>query len=144
MIAVEVQHYLGRARDFLKGLENLVREDIYVLDDEILKFKYSTALLSIHCAISYSDALRIGLGCTDVSSDDHRNAAMDLKLRLTDRRYENLKGTDPLGKLLSKKSSIAYASDAARENEIEDIVKHAERFTKWAEETGRKLKIEGW
>ncbi|MGA2168361.1 MAG: hypothetical protein ABSG62_09120 [Terracidiphilus sp.] len=144
MIAVQVQHFSGRARDFLKGMESLVREDIYVLNDQILNFKYSTALLSIHCAISYSDALRAGLGCTDVSSDDHRNAAMDLRLRLTDRKYENLKGADRLGKLLSKKNSIAYASEATRENEIEDIVKHAERFTKWAEETGRRLNIEGW
>jgi hypothetical protein len=144
MISVQVQHFLGRARDFLKGMEGLVREDIYVLNDNIVKFKYSTALLGIHCAISYSDALRTGLGCGDVSSDDHRNAARDLESRLTDRKFDNLKGTARLGNLLSKKSRIEYAPDAAREKELEDILKDAERFAEWAETTGRRLGIEGW
>ena len=84
------------------------------------------------------------MGCTDVSSDDHRNAASDLKDVLTSRKYKNLQGADRLGKLLSKKSRIAYASATVRENEVEDIVKQVARFAFWAEEAGRKLEIEGW
>jgi hypothetical protein len=144
MIAVEVQHFLERARDFLKGMEVLVREDVYVLNNDFVRFRYSTAMLGIHCAISYSDALRTGLGCSNVSSDDHRSAASDLKARLTDRKFDNLKGTDRLGTLLSKKSRIEYACDPAREKEIEDILKDATRFAEWAETTGRKLRVEGW
>jgi hypothetical protein len=136
MIAVQVQHFLGRARDFLKGMD--------LLKEDMIEFRSSAALLGIHCAISYSDALRTGMGCTEVSSDDHRNAAMDLKSRLASRRFEPQQGANHLERLLSKKSRIAYAADADRDDEIGDIVKRAKRFAEWAEETGKKLKIEGW
>jgi hypothetical protein len=136
MAVVQVQTYLGRARDFLEGF-NLLRDDL----DE---FRFSSALLGIHCAISYSDALRTGMGCENVSSDDHRNAADDLKKRLNeDQRLENLRGVEHLKSLLSKKSRIEYASETARRDEVEDIVKHARRFADWAEKTGRALKIWG-
>ena len=136
MAVMHVQTYLGRARDFLEGF-NLLRDDL----DE---FGFSSALLGIHCAISYSDALRTGMGCTDVSSSGHRYAASDLKSLLTSRSFEKLQGVARLEKLLSKKDRIAYASEAPRENEIEEIVKQTERFAFWAEETGRKLQIGGW
>jgi virulence-associated protein VapD len=144
MIGLEVQHYLGRARDFLQGMNVLAIEEIYELNDEIAKFKDSLALLGIHCAVSYSDALRTGLGCTDVSSEDHRNAASDLKSRLASRKFENLQGADRLGKLLSKKNLITYAAERATESEIKDIVLQAQRFSAWAEEAGKALRIEGW
>ena len=59
MGAVQVQHYLGRARDFLKGME--------LLKDDLAEFKHSSALLGIHGAISYCDALRVGLGSENLS-----------------------------------------------------------------------------
>jgi len=136
MAAVQVQHYLGRARDFLKGMD--------LLQDDLSEYRFSPALLGIHCAISYSDALRTGMGRADVSSDEHRTATNDLRKLLADRRYVNLKGTDRLGKLLSKKRGVEYDPVTVRENEVREIVKQAERFAEWAEETGRKLKIEGW
>ena len=135
MVAVEVQHFLGRARDFLKGMD--------LLKDDLTEFRSSSALLGIHCAISYSDALRTGMGCSDLSSDDHRNAASDLISRLASRKFEKIQGANRLERLLSKRNRIAYGSEVAREVEVEDIVKQAERFAFWAEETGRKL-IEGW
>ena len=136
MAAVQVQHFLGRARDFLKGMD-LLQNDLGV-------YRFSSALLGIHGAISYCDALRMGLGSEKVSSDDHQSAAGDLKSLLASKKFEKQQGVDRLGKLLSKKSRIAYAPEAVREVEVEDIVKQAERFAFWAETTGRALKIEGW
>jgi hypothetical protein len=136
MNAVEVQHYLGRARDFKKGME--------FLKDDLAEFKSSSALLGIHSAISYCDALRTGMGCVDVSSEDHGSAVKDLKLLLASRNFNNRQGADRLGKILSRKSRIAYASDAVRKEEVEEILKQAERFAFWAEETGRQLRIKGW
>jgi hypothetical protein len=137
MISIEVQHYLRRARDFLEGMK--------FLKDDLDAFRFSSALLGIHCAISYCDALRIGLGSTTVSSDDHCTAAEDLRKQLADdRRCENLRGVAHLGNLLSKKSRVAYAPDAMREHDFEMILQHTERFVAWAEETGKKLRIEGW
>jgi hypothetical protein len=136
MAAVQVQHFLGRARDFLKGMD--------LLKDDLTEYRFSSALLGIHGAISYCDALRIGMGSESVSSDDHRSAANELKTLLASRRFEKLQGVDRLEKLLSKKSRIAYAGDAVRENEIKDMIQQAERFASWAEATGKALKIEGW
>jgi len=136
MAAVQVQVFLNRARDFLKGVD--------LLKDDLTAYRYASALLAIHGALSYGDALRSGMGITNLSSDDHTRAAIDLRKLLVDRKYKDLKGPDRLRTLLSRKSRIAYAPDAARENEIEDILKQAERFAIWAEETGKKLKIEGW
>jgi hypothetical protein len=136
MIAVQVRLYLDRARDFLEGMN--------LLKDDLEEFRFSSALLGIHCTISYCDALRIGLGSPRVSSDDHGSAARDLKSLLASRKFEKLQGADRLGKLLSKKSTIAYAAEAASENEIKLIHQHAERFAAWAESTGKELRIEGW
>lgn len=144
MAALQVQHHLDRARDFLKGMEGLLREDIYLLNDEIAKFKHSPALLGIHSAISYGDALRAGMRRAILSSDDHDKAAGDLESLLKSQNYENRKGIGHFRALLGKKGEIAYQTVTLRENEIENIVKHTERFAKWAEEAAKKLKIEGW
>jgi hypothetical protein len=136
MAAVEVQHFLGRARDFLKGME--------FLQDDLAEYRYSSALLGIHGALSYCDALRIGLGSDSLSSDDHQSAARDLKSLLVERKFEKHQGTDRLVKLLGKKSKIAYSGDTASEGEIKDIVLQARRFAFWAEAVGKELRIEGW
>jgi hypothetical protein len=62
MAVMHVQTYLGRARDFLEGMKFLVKEEFYMLDDDFVRYKFSPALLGIHGAIAYSDALRSGLG----------------------------------------------------------------------------------
>jgi hypothetical protein len=136
MPAIEVQHFLGRARDFLDGMK--------LLSDDLTEYRYSSALLAIHSAISYCDALRSGLGGVKLSLDNHLSAVGELRTLLADRKYDKPQGADRLERLLSKKSKIAYAADEATKNEIDDIVLQAERFALWAEEVGEKLKIEGW
>ena len=136
MISVQVQHYRGRARDFLEGMN--------LLKDDLVEYRFSSALLGIHCAISYCDALRIGLGSGSLASDDHRRAADELKSLLASRKFVKLQGADQVAKLIAKKSRIAYAAEAVKETEVEEIVKRAERFAIWAEETGKALGIMGW
>jgi hypothetical protein len=136
MIAIEVQHFLGRARDFLEAMG--------ILKNDPPEYRYSSALLGIHGAMSYSDALRVGLGSQSVSSKDHRGAAKDLRLLLNGRGFEKPQGVDRLKYLLSKKSRIAYGAEAPGNAEIQEIVLQAERFAAWAEEAGKKLRIEGW
>ncbi len=142
MIAIEVQHFLGRARDFRKGKDLLLDEKL--LGSDLSSYRLSSALLGIHCAISFSDALRTGMGRERLSSDDHNKAATDLEIMLKSRSFGNRKGIGHLKKLLGMKSRVAYDPVMLRENDIEDIAKQAERFADWAEETGRKLKIQGW
>jgi hypothetical protein len=135
MVAIEVQHYLKRARDFLNGVD-LLREDMG-------QYKYSSALLGIHAAISYCDALRIGLGSERLSSDDHRAAADDLRQHLSTRSFDARSGTDRLRKILGYKSKIAYGPFESS-LDFGTIVKDALRFATWAESAGRSLTIEGW
>jgi hypothetical protein len=144
MSLIEVQQYLGRARDLHKAMDVLIRDEFYILEGDLVRFGYSPAILGIHSAISYSDALRAGLGSEKLSSSFHGDAVEDLRSRLASRSYENRKGVRHLEALLSKKTRVEYEAVAVRENEVEDIVKHAARFASWADETGRRLRIGGW
>jgi hypothetical protein len=101
-------------------------------------------LLGIHCAISYGDALRKGLGRLKLSADDHRGAARDLRTLLAAGKFAASDGPDRLGKLISRKTRISYKAVEVRIEEVEEIVKHAERFALWAEGAGKELGIEGW
>jgi hypothetical protein len=136
MISVEVQHHLGRAREFLEGMR--------VLRDENEDYGYSTALLGIHAAISYCDALRKGMGQMDLTAEDHLRAADDLKRLLKTRKFASMQGADRLGKLAAKKNKVAYRAVTLRVDEVDEILKDAERFASWAEDAGRTSRIEGW
>jgi hypothetical protein len=135
MVAVEVQHILGRARDFLKGADLLI--------DDFDEYRYAAALLGIHAAISYSDAMRIGLGSRKLSSDDHRTAADDLKLLLDNRKHNPGQGINRFNRLLRHKSRIAYGRSESG-LDFGKIVEDALRFAVWAENAGKTLRIEGW
>jgi hypothetical protein len=136
MIAVRFQHYRDRARDFLDGMK--------FLQEDLDAFGYSSALLGIHAAISYGDALRVGMGSKKLSAGDHSRSADDLKSLLDSRRCEQQQGVKHYKLLLARKSMISYAAETVRRSEFEDIVKRALRFADWAEETGKAMKIEGW
>jgi hypothetical protein len=136
MISAEVQHYRDRAKDFLGGMD--------LLQDDLDAYRYSSALLGIHGSISYADALRAGMGSKRLSSDDHGQAAIELKSLLDSRQFQQQPGVKHLRLLLSRKSRISYSAETVRKNEVEDIVKRAMRFADWAEETGKALKIKGW
>ena len=136
MPAIEVQHFLGRARDFLEGMK--------LLRDDLVEYRYSSALLGIHGAMSYGDALRVGMGNKKLSLDDHSTASAELKSMLTSRQYHKPQGADRLGRLISMKNRIAYTTEATTEKDVKDILVQAERFAAWAEDAGKKLKIEGW
>jgi hypothetical protein len=136
MSAVLVQLYLKRARDFLEGMK-LLRSDS-------ASYCYSSALLAIHGAVSYGDALRIGLGDEDLSADDHREAFSRLERLLKDRRYAKLDGAKRLRTLIGEKAAVAYGSTGVQEKMSKLLAEQAERFAAWAETTGVELKIGGW
>lgn len=145
MGAVQVQHYLSRARDFLAGMNSLLKEEMFIMKDEYVQFRYSPALLGVHGAISYCDALRIGLGGGSLSSEDHRIAAKELKSLLSARKYPDQQGAVKLENLLGKtRKMVAYLPEALDLDDVKRIVQQAERFASWAERAGRKLRIQGW
>lgn len=136
MPAADVQVYLNRARDFLEGVR--------LLRSELSTYGCSSALLAIHGALSYCDALRIGLGEDKLSSDDHSKAPAALKQLLTNRRYEKLEGIARLSRLLASKSDVAYGRESIQISKAKSLIEQSERFVVWAETLGKELRIEGW
>lgn len=101
---VRVQQYIDRARDFFMAMQ-LVRDD--------LLYANSAALLAVHSAISYSDALRVGLGDGGLQGEDHNSDARSLVRLLHERGGIDESGVKHLKYLVSQKSMIAYSG---REN----------------------------
>jgi hypothetical protein len=135
MDALRVEHYIGRATDFYRGLELLEGQEDY---------RYSSALLAIHAAISYSDALRSALGDDRLHDEDHRAAIYSLKALLASRRIEDHTGFVQFEYLISMKSYIAYGDKRLDENRCMRIVLAAQRFAGWTSKVARRLKMEGW
>jgi hypothetical protein len=135
MQAVEVEHYIRRATDFLEGMQ-LTRADS--------DYWNSSALLAIHSAVSFTDALRIGLGDTNLSLDNHRRAADLLDKLLSLRNSVDQRGLKHLRFLLSRKNLVAYEKRRLERTDYEALFTQAERFAHWADVTGSQLKIEGW
>lgn len=148
MAAVQVQHYLGWARDFREGMMRLREEEVFVFDNRLIPYRYSPALLAVHCAMSYANAICVGLGSTDVSYKDHRLAAEDMETRLKNYRGKlgdlAKQGPDQARRILGHKNEIAYATSELRPEFVSEIVQRAIRFSLWAENIGRKLNIAGW
>ena len=136
MPAEQVRHYLDRASEFSRGMKKLSN------DSDAPNFN-SAALLAIHCAISYADALRTGLGDDRLSGDDHSKAA-DLLQRQLPSWIKDRNGLERLRKLLSNKNRVAYAERVLNPNDCKELVTAALKFETWANGIGRQLNLEGW
>jgi hypothetical protein len=84
------------------------------------------------------------MGHEKLSSDDHSQAANELDSLLKFRNVGNRNGIGHLRTLIGRKNMFAYRHVSVEEKVVRDTVIHAKRFGDWAEETGMKLKIEGW
>jgi hypothetical protein len=134
MQAVQVQHYIQRATDFLEGMQ-LTRAD--------QSYWNSSALLAIHSAVSFTDALRTGLGDQELP-DDHKKAVVALQRLLPAKRLEDQTGFRHLQYLISKKNLVAYNNQRLERTDYEALFTKAERFAKWANNVGRRLNVKGW
>ena len=132
---MQVQHYIHRATDFLEGMQ-LTRTDE--------SYWNSSALLAIHSAVSYSDALCLGLGDQKLSADDHQKSADSLQKLLASKHLEDQAGFKHLRFLLSKKNLVAYGDQRLEHSDYEMLFTKAERFARWADKIGSQLNIEGW
>jgi hypothetical protein len=135
MPAIQVEHYLKRAADFSYVV-------LVLRGDE--SHRNSSTLLAIHAAISYSDALRAGLGDVKLGVDDHSKAADALKRVLALKVVDDETGLGHLRYLLSNKSLVAYGDQRINAKDFEMLFTKAERFVAWANRIGMQLKIEGW
>jgi len=100
--------------------------------DGLSAYASAAALLAVHSAISYSDALLIGLGGARPRSENHREAITALKRVCTGARIDR-QGIAHLQRLLSAKSEISYGEKQVDDERITALCIAAERFQVWAE-----------
>jgi hypothetical protein len=122
----QLDTFLRRAGDLSRGMK-LLRDDN--------AFTQSAALLAIHAAIAYADALRVGYGDDRLSSDDHSTALAALRRCVN--QHEDLTGVVRLQKLLSEKTAVAYGPKRLDVQKLRQLCLESERFALWANKIGQ-------
>jgi len=117
-------HYVEKANHFLQGMK--------MLAEDLPAYRTSVALLAIHSAISFNDAILAGIKGQRSKADDHSAAARELLGICRERRLENTHGVRHLTSLLSSKSDVAYGEKRIDDNDIKSAMDKAERFANWA------------
>lgn len=100
--------------------------------DDMSAYASAAGLLAVHCAISYNDAVLIGLGGTRPRGENHREAIAALKRACTKAKIEQ-QGISQLQKLLSAKTDISYGDKQVVDQQTTALCNAAKRFETWAE-----------
>jgi hypothetical protein len=98
----------------------------------------AVALLAVHSAISYNDALHIRLTGGRPNSENHKDAFRSTKKACQKAKIDSA-GLRHLERLLSIKTDISYGNKAVRVEHAQVLNIEAQRFQAWAE---RNLAIE--
>jgi hypothetical protein len=100
--------------------------------DDLSAYASAAALLAVHSAISYSDAILIGLGGKRPRGENHQGAIAALNRACSGARIER-QGIAQLQRLLGAKTDVSYGEKLVDEERIEALCVAAERFQAWAE-----------
>lgn len=100
--------------------------------DDLTSFGSAAALLAVHSAISYSDAVLIGLGATRPRGENHAQAVAALKRACTEAKVDP-QGIDHFRRLVSAKTAISYGDQSIDNERVRAFCVTAERFQVWAE-----------
>jgi hypothetical protein len=100
--------------------------------DDLSSYASAAALLAVHSAISYSDALLIGLGNTRPRGENHREAITALKRACTRAKIDQ-QGIGHFQRLLGVKTDVSYGENRVDDEKVEALCITAERFQVWAE-----------
>jgi len=130
MIDARFSTYYRRATQFASAMK--------LCQDDLSAYASAAALLAVHSAISYSDALLIGLGSKRPRGEDHREAIAALKRACSGARIQR-QGIAHLQKLLGAKTDVSYGEKQVDFERIEALCITAERFQTWAERI-----LHGW
>lgn len=100
--------------------------------DDLPGYASAAALLAVHSAISYSDAVLLGLGGARPRGENHREAVSFLKRACTGAKIDH-QGIPHLERLLSAKTDISYGERPVDDDKVTALCNAAERFQVWAE-----------
>lgn len=100
--------------------------------DDLPAYGSAAALLAVHSAISYSDAVLIGLGSARPRGENHRQAVTALRKACTSARIDH-RGIAHFQSLISAKTAISYGEQPIDNEKSRALCVSAERFQVWAE-----------
>lgn len=100
--------------------------------DDLPAYGSAAALLAVHSAISYSDAVLIGLGEPRPRGENHRQAVTALRRACAEAKV-NSRGVSHFERLVQAKTAISYGDQAIDHERIRAFCSTAERFQVWAE-----------
>lgn len=100
--------------------------------DDLPAYGSAAALLAVHSAISYSDALLIGFGGSRPRGESHQQAVTALKRACTKAKVDQ-HGIRHFQSLVSVKTAISYGEKRVDNESVKALCITAERFQVWAE-----------
>jgi hypothetical protein len=124
MVEARYTVYYRRARQLASAM-NLCQDDLSA-------YASAAALLAVHSAISYSDALLIELGGARPRGENHREAVTALKRACTKAKIDQ-HGIKHFESLVSAKTDISYGDKPVNEVRIAALCEAAKRFETWTE-----------
>jgi hypothetical protein len=124
MDKISVGVYLDRALQLAKGMR-LCRYNKPT-------YPSAAALLAVHSAIAYNDAVQIQLTGERSKSQDHNQAVAATKRACSTAKVEP-RGIEHLKKLLSMKTDISYGDKEVNNQLSESLCVAADRFEAWAQ-----------
>jgi hypothetical protein len=124
MVEVRFTVYYRRATQLADAMK--------LCKDDLSAYASAAALLAVHSAISYGDAVLIGLSGTRPRGEDHRQAIPVLKRACTGARIDH-QGITHLDRLLNAKTDVSYGEKQVDDERIAALCIAAERFQVWAE-----------
>jgi hypothetical protein len=130
MVDARFSTYYRRAGQFASAMK--------LCQDDLSAYASAAGLLAVHSAISYSDAVMIGLGGGRPHGENHREAIAALKRACTGARVDR-QGIVHLQRLLGSKTDVSYGDKQVDNERIEALCVAAERFQVWAERALKTL-----
>lgn len=113
--------YLHTAHQFYSGAET----------ERSLENWSAAALLIVHAAVAYTDALTIKVGGVKSQGDDHM-ASVDVAREMVVLDEVGKKALDHLARIIQDKNAVSYHGDVCSRDEAESLWKHLERYRSWA------------
>jgi hypothetical protein len=134
MVDARLEVYHNRAEQLADAMK--------LCQDDLHSYASAAVLLAVHSAISYNDAVILGLGGERPRSPDHRQAVPALKRACTGAKIDQ-QGVTQLTKLVNAKTDISYGDKMIDDERVSALCIAAERFQVWAERVLQKQRGRG-
>ncbi len=112
---------------------NQLADAMRLCQDDLVAYGAAAALLAVHSAISYCDAVLIGLVGAR-SKDESHHRVIGMLRRACNTASIDTKGITHLQRLIGAKTDISYGDRPVDNDKTLALCAAAERFQAWAEQ----------